>query len=246
MDEKLILVTDDESDIRLLITYNLKKNGFNTIESSCGADAIKMARENHPALIILDLMMSDISGLDVLRILKTSDDTKDIAIIIASAKGQDYDITRGLDLGADDYITKPFSPNVLVSRVKSVLRRYQSDSKSAIKNGDNLLTLTKDNKTITLDSARHTLTYSTNKTSDKTSGALDLSSKEFAIFEYLLKNIGFVFSRQKIIDAVAGGDYTITERTIDVEIFSIRKKFDEVGIKSIIETVRGVGYKINE
>lgn len=242
MDEKLILVTDDESDIRLLITYNLKKHGFNTIEASCGSDAIKMARENHPALIILDLMMSDLSGLDVLRVLKASDDTKNIAIIIASAKGQDYDVTRGLDLGADDYITKPFSPAVLVSRVKSVLRRYTNSAP----NDSNLQKIVKDDAQIILDGARHILRYNVNNKSGATSGTLNLSATEFAIFEYLLKNRGYVFSRQKIIDAVQGSDYSVTQRTIDVEVFSIRKKLEEVGITDIIETVRGVGYKIAE
>lgn len=242
MERKTILVVDDEKDIRLLISYNLMKHDFLTEEAATGSEALKLAREKKFDLIILDLMMDDLSGLDVLRVLKTDDATKDIPVIIESAKTQDYDITKGLDLGGDDYITKPFSPAVLCARVKSVLRRYEKSKKSE---KDNCLTTGTDKNFLTLNSAQHKITYEMTKDDgERQKGQLDLSATEFSIIEFLLKNKGFVFKRGQILDAVRGEGYAATERTIDVEICSIRRKLEDAGIFNMIETVRGVGYKI--
>lgn len=225
-----ILVVDDEDDIRSLICLTVKKAGFETVEAETALLAVDLARAEQPDLVILDLMLPDMNGLDVCRILKGSDETKNIPIIMVTAKIKDSDVVKGLELGADDYITKPFSLNVLVSRIKSVLRRCE---------------ITKENDraeitvgSLKIDTKKHEITVK--------GKAVDVSATEFSIIELLSRNAGQVFSRKRIISDIKGADYPVTDRSIDVQVLDIRRKFEAVGLTDIIQTVRGVGYKVCE
>lgn len=225
-----ILVVDDEDDIRSLICLTVKKAGFETVEAETALLAVDLARAEQPDLVILDLMLPDMNGLDVCRILKGSDETKNIPIIMVTAKIKDSDVVKGLELGADDYITKPFSLNVLVSRIKSVLRRCEmtkANDKSEITVGN-----------LKIDTKKHEITVK--------GKAVDVSATEFSIIELLSRNAGQVFSRKRIISDIKGEDYPVTDRSIDVQVLDIRRKFETAGLTDIIQTVRGVGYKVCE
>ncbi len=221
-----ILVIEDEHDIRELISYNLEIEGYNVIKAPCGNEGIELARKKEPDLVLLDIMLPDIDGLNVCRVLKREDSTKNIPIIMLTAKSEDSDVISGLELGAEDYITKPFSPRVLLARLRAVLRRNSN---------------TEENETmdirihnIRINIKRHEVTVNEE--------SINLSATEFAILYHLASNPGWVFSRNQIIDAVRGQNYPVTERSVDVQILGIRKKLGSQG--RFIETVRGVGYRI--
>lgn len=237
MDEKkLILVVDDEEDIRLLISYNLKSAGYEVLEAATGADAIMLIREKRPNLVLLDLMLGDISGLDISRIIKADSEVKRIPIIMITARTQERDIVKGLDLGADDYITKPFSIPILLSRVRSVLRRYEVNASSLQEKDKDKSVLCSGE--VRLDIERHEV-----KIKEK---EVDFSATEFKILEVLIRNKGAVLSRGKIIELTKGEDYPVTERAIDVQVLSIRNKLKDAGADSLIETIRGVGYRVKD
>lgn len=222
-----ILVVDDEEDILELVRYNLSKSGYQATCVTSGEDALNLAGSKMPALIILDLMLPGIEGLDVCRLLKNNPATQHIPIVMLTAKGEEPDIVAGLELGADDYITKPFSPRVLVARVKAVLRRKKAaaDEDIAIKVRD-----------ITIDSRRHEVAVK--------GKPVELTHTEFSILNLLARRPGWVFTRNQIIDAVRGGDYAVTERSVDVQVVGLRKKLGHCG--EYIETVRGVGYRFKD
>ncbi len=224
---KLILVVDDEEDIRELVRYNLNKLEFETLGAETGEAALTLAREKSPVLIVLDLMLPGVDGLDVCRILKNDARTEDICIIMLTAKGEESDIVRGLEIGADDYITKPFSPAILTARVKANIRRT-TGSRSL----DGLLEYTdllihKGRREVLVSGAKITLTNS-----------------EFRILYFLASNPNWVFTRAQIIEAVKGDNYPVTERTVDFQIVGLRKKMGKQG--DVIRTVRGVGYRFTE
>lgn len=233
-----ILIVDDEEPIRELIKYNIEKAGFITITAENGISALSLARQELPDVIILDLMLPDMSGLDVCRVLKNDKALAAIPIVMVTAKTEDSDIVAGLELGADDYITKPFSPKVLIARIQSVLRR--------VKNMNN----TNNGESATGEIAIHNLRINSLKHQVTSSGvAVQLSSTEFAILEHLARHAGQVFSRQQIINAVKGESYPVTERSIDVQVLNIRHKIGDTagGEKpSLIETIRGIGYRMRE
>lgn len=233
-----ILIVDDEEPIRELIKYNIEKAGFITIAAENGISALSLARQELPDAIILDLMLPDMSGLDVCRVLKNDKALAAIPIVMVTAKTEDSDIVAGLELGADDYITKPFSPKVLIARIQSVLRR--------VKNMNN----TNNGESATGEIAIHNLRINSLKHQVTSSGvAVQLSSTEFAILEHLARHAGQVFSRQQIINAVKGESYPVTERSIDVQVLNIRHKIGDTagGEKpSLIETIRGIGYRMRE
>jgi two-component system phosphate regulon response regulator PhoB len=221
-----ILVIEDEHDIRELISYNLENAGYEVLKSSAGNPGIETAKKEIPDLILLDIMLPDIDGLDVCRRLKRDDKTRDIPVIMLTAKSEDSDVISGLEIGAEDYITKPFSPRVLAARIRAVLRRNSEaadDSQQVISIHD-----------IQIDIKKH----------EVTSGGeiVHLSATEFAILCTLAANPGWVYSRNQIIDAVRGQNYPVTERSVDVQILGIRKKLGQQGRH--VETVRGVGYRI--
>ena len=236
-----ILVVDDELPIIELIQYNLKKEGFTVLTAENGAQALELARSENPHLIILDLMLPDMGGFDICRILRNDTSTARIPIIMATAKTSDSDIVSGLELGADDYITKPFSPKVLVARVKSVLRRFQEQPEQVT------ATVQKTDGTVSI----HGLQIIPHKFEVTLNGSpIIFSATEFSILLHLARPPGQVFSRIQIINDIKGSSYPVTERSIDVQILSIRKKLaesaDSPAFANMIETVRGVGYRFVE
>jgi two-component system phosphate regulon response regulator PhoB len=223
-----VLVVDDERDILELIRYNLEKEDFHVRTVGTGEDALRLAREIEPDLIILDIMLSGINGTEVCKRLKAAGETRNIPVLMLTAKSASSDVVNGLELGADDYVTKPFIPSVLLARVRAVLRRAErSERESAaparIRVHD-----------ILIDVSRHEVSAGDTP--------VPLSATEFAILEFLARNPGWVFSRNRIIDAVRGEDYPVTERSVDVQILGLRKKLGDHG--KHIETVRGVGYRL--
>lgn len=223
----LILVVDDEEDIRDLVLYNLNKAGFDTFGAATGERAIELSREEHPALIVLDLMLPGIDGLDVCRILKSDARTEDICIIMLTAKGEETDIVRGLEIGADDYITKPFSPSILTARVKANIRRITGS-----KGGDGVLEY------------GHLFIHKGRREVLVSGKPLTLTNSEFQILYFLASNPNWVFTRAQIIDEVKGDNYPVTDRSVDFQIVGLRKKLGPVG--DAIKTVRGVGYRFME
>ena len=226
-----ILIVDDEEDLRELVQYNLKKAGYQTVLACDGLEALDvLEKDNQIDLILLDLMMPKMGGLEVCRVLKFREACKHIPILMLTAKGEESDIVLGLELGADDYMTKPFSNRVLVARIKTILRRSlvvaeENLESSGFVRGDlelNLLT-----RTITIKGEKVKTTFN-----------------EFEIVKLLAKNPGWVKSRNQIIKAVHGEGYPVTDRAIDVQIVGLRKKLKALG--SHIETVRGVGYRFKE
>ncbi len=222
-----ILIVDDEIDILELVEFNLLKQGYRTLTAQNGEDALRLTRQKKPDAIILDLMLPGISGLEVCRTLKSDSATKDIPIIMLTARGEEEDIVKGLEMGADDYVTKPFSPKILVARLKSVLRRNdrQKSSGEIIEYQD-----------IRLDSGRRKVFYKEKE--------IELTYTEFELLYFLMTHPGWVFTRNEIVDSVHGDNYPVTARSVDVQIVGLRKKLGPAG--KMIETVRGVGYRMKE
>ncbi len=225
-----ILVIDDEKDICNLITMTLNTSGFSNIRSvNDGADAVKIANEWQPDLILLDLMLPKVDGLTVCRTLKSSKDTSNIPIIMITAKNEESDIVLGLELGADDYITKPFSLKVLVARVRTQLRSVSKPEKSL--QNENVLTYK--NLFLNLDQ----------RSAEIDQNSIKLTYTEFEILALFIKNPGRVFTRNQLILALRGNDgFDVCERAVDVQILNLRKKLGSLG--SEIETIRGIGYRI--
>lgn len=228
MKEK-ILVVDDEQDILNLVEYNLKKEGYKVSCVQTGEEALESAKSKLPDLIVLDLMLPGVDGIDVCKTLKQDSKTAHIPIIMLTAKGEESDIVTGLEIGADDYITKPFSPRVLAARIKTGLRR---EKKKVVTNDQQTLNI----HNITIDPGRHKV-YLEGK-------ELDLTYSEFRLLQTFAQRPGWVFSRYQIVDALRGDDYPVTERAVDVQIVGLRKKLGKYG--KMIETVRGVGYRFSE
>jgi len=227
MAKQMILIVDDEEDVLELVRYNLDKEGYKTATASSGEEALAKAKAKLPDLVILDLMLPGIDGLEVCKRLKTDVKTQTIPIIMLTAKGEEVDIVTGLELGADDYVTKPFSPKILVARVRRSLQR----------------TVTRDSKKVpvkihelTIDPARRQVLV--------TDKPVDLTLTEFNVLYVLAKRPGMVFTRYQIVDAVHGEDYLVTDRAVDVQMVGLRKKLGHCG--QYIETVRGVGYRFKE
>lgn len=228
MAHERILVVDDEEDILELVRYNLVCGGYDVTGVTTGEDALKVARSKFPDLILLDLMLPGIDGLEVCNILKREPKTSYIPIVMLTAKGEEADIVTGLELGADDYITKPFSPRVLVARIKAVLRRK---SKAPI-NKSAVIKM----KDLVIHPGRHEVLVK--------GKPIELTSTEFRLLHYLARRPGWVFTRQQIIGAARGEDYPVTDRSVDVHIVGLRKKLGPLG--KYLETVRGVGYRFKE
>ena len=226
MANERILVVDDEEDLLELVRYNLGNYGYKVDCVTSGEDALEKIKSIPPGLILLDLMLPGIDGLDVCRIVKNDSNTSHIPIIMLTAKGEEADIVTGLELGADDYITKPFSPRVLIARIKSVLRRGREIDKATVYTRHDI-----------------TLNLATHKVQAKNK-IVNLTATEFNILLLLLRRPGWVFTRNQIIDSTKGDDYPVTDRSIDVQIVGLRKKLGSCG--KYIETVRGVGYRMKE
>ena len=228
-----ILVVDDEPDILNLLEYNLKKAGYRVFLAKDGPLAIEAAGGKGPDLIILDIMLPDMDGLEVLRRLKASEATRDIPVIMLTAKGEEVDRVVGFELGAEDYITKPFSPRELLLRVRAVLKRAsEAPARRRAKEEKEVVT----HKGLTVDSPRHKVTL------DGT--VIRLSSTEFSLLKELINAKGRVFTRETLLDRVWGRDCHVTDRTVDTHVRRLREKMKGAG--SLIETVRGVGYRFKD
>lgn len=225
-----ILVVDDEPDILDLVKYNLDKEGYDVSSVMSGEEALQITQKIHPDLILLDLMLPGLDGLEVCKILKKEPDTSEIPIIMLTAKGEESDIVAGLEIGADDYISKPFSPKVLIARVRAMMRRKKQAAKSDAEKRFIRI------HEFAIDPGRHIVTFRDEPVS--------LTYTEFRLLQILADRPGWVFTRFQIVDALRGEDYPVTERSVDVQIVGLRKKLGDGG--RYIETVRGVGYRFRE
>lgn len=223
-----ILVIEDETDIRELIHFHLFKENYEVVLAGDGEEGLNKAIETNPDLILLDLMLPKLDGISVCGRLRGNESTQEIPVVMLTAKGSEEDIVRGLEVGADDYITKPFSPKVLLARVKAVLRR----KRELIESGTDLLEL-------------HGIKMDLSKRKVYVQGVeLQLTFTEFQILHLLMNKAGWVFSRSQIVDSVRGDNHAITDRSVDVQVVGIRRKLGQKG--KLIETVRGVGYRFKD
>ena len=222
-----ILAVDDEEDVLELVRYNFNKEGYKVETAITGEEAIKKAKASPPNAILLDRMLPGIDGIEVCRQLKADSKTSSIPVIMLTAKGEDSDVVSGLEVGADDYVTKPFSPKVLIARVRRLLHRQTAaqQENTPVKIHE-----------ISIDPARYEVLVK-NK-------PVELTFTEFMILYTLAKRPGLVLSRYNIVDAIRGSNYVVTDRAVDVQIVSLRRKLGACG--KYIETVRGVGYRFRD
>ncbi len=228
MDKRKIIVIEDDHSINELIRYNLEREGFEAEGVANGLDAVLMVEQRLPALVLLDIMLPGLDGFEVCRRLKNNAKTAAVPVIMITARGSETDVVRGLQLGAEDYVVKPFSPKVLVARVRAVLRRTVS---AAINTGDR--------RTIgelVLDTVKHKLSFQ--------GQLIEVTALEFALVEFLSRSLGRVYTREQILDNVWKEGRFIVDRAVDVHIRNLRKKLG--GAQDYIETVRGVGYRFRE
>ena len=234
MVKQKILVIEDETNIQELIKYNLEKNGYKVVVSDNGIDGLEEAIANVPDLILLDLMLPGMDGLEVCKRLRMDKRTKKVPIFMLTAKSEELDKVLGLELGADDYITKPFSIKELIARIRAAMRRI-SDDRNEEADGKESSTILKV-RDIEIDSEK----YEVRKNSEK----LVLTLKEFELLKMLIENKGKVLTRDFLLDKIWGYDYAGETRTVDVHIRHVRQKInDEEGSNQLIETIRGVGYR---
>ncbi len=223
-----ILVVDDEEDIQELVEYNLAKNGYQVTCVASGEAALKAVRGRTPDLIVLDLMLPGTDGLEVCRELKGDPRTANVPIVMLTAKGEEADVVSGLELGADDYVPKPFSPRVLLARIRAVMRRradQPTDQTDVLQVGD-----------LSIHPGRHEVAVKGKVT--------ELTHTEFRILHLLARKPGWVFTRSQIVNEAQGHDVIVTDRSVDVHIVAIRRKLGPLGRS--IETVRGVGYRLKD
>ena len=223
-----ILVVEDEPDILEVIRYNLGKEGFRVSGTDRGEAALETAFEEPPDLVILDLMLPGMNGLDVCRALRADPRTAAVPIVMLTARTEEADIVTGLELGADDYVTKPFSPRVLLARLRAVLRRKRA---SRTPEAETLHV-----RDLVISPQRHEVRYR--------GTPIDLTATEFKLLHFLARHPGWVFTRDQIVDRVRGEDYAVTDRSVDVQVVGLRRKLGEAA--AFIETVRGVGYRFKE
>lgn len=229
--DTMILLVEDEQDLLELLRYNLAREGFQVETAMTGEAGLKKVRElgSNVDLVLLDLMLPGIDGLEVCRTLKSREFTQGIPVIMLTAKGEEADIVKGLEVGADDYITKPFSPRVLMARITAVLRRADRDQ---AKGPSTVLEVGQ----VTLDLERHEVTSK--------GEPVELTATEFKLLSLLASKAGRVFTRQQIIESIHEGYAAVTDRSVDVQVVSLRRKLGEAGRN--IETVRGVGYRFKD
>lgn len=229
MSSEKIMVIEDEPDIVEVITYNLSREGYEVLSATNGEEGLRRVREETPDLVLLDLMLPGIDGVELCRELKSEPKTRGVPIIMVTAKGDESDVVLGLGVGADDYIKKPFSPKELVARVRAVLRRAplrHEDSKNL------RITL----QGVVIDRGRHEVSVD--------GGRVEFTPTEFRLLSALASRPGWVFERSALLDQVVGPDTVVIDRSIDVHVNAIRKKLG--AHRDLIRTVRGVGYKFDD
>ncbi len=230
MGKERILIIEDEDDILAMIHFNLVKAGYRVECASTGEDGYAMVRDTRPDLVLLDLMLPGMDGTEVCQRMRRSPDMSDIPIIMLTAKGEEHDVIKGLELGADDYVPKPFSPQVLLARIQAVLRRRSKAETD--KNQDQPIRV-------------HELYIHPGRNKVEAAGEnVDLTFTEFQLLRLLAGRPGWVFTRSQIVDAIHGEGYAVTDRAVDVQVVGLRRKLGECG--KYIETVRGVGYRFHE
>lgn len=235
---KRILTVDDEVNILELLKYNLEKNGFQVIQAASGEEALSLLEENDVDMILLDLMLPGIDGLEVLKTIRTKDKWMKLPVIMLTAKSEEIDKVIGLEMGADDYLSKPFGVHELLARIKAVSRRFE-DNTSKVNGVNN----NKDEKIIIDDLVINKTTYEATRNGQ----VIELSLKEFELLYLLAKNRGRVFDREYLLEKIWGYDYFGESRTVDVHIRNIRKKIEEDDSNPVyIKTVRGIGYKFSK
>jgi two-component system alkaline phosphatase synthesis response regulator PhoP len=228
MARETILIIEDEPDLAELVAFNLRKEGFEVVVARTGEDGLKLAVSKNPSVVLLDLMLPGLSGLDVCRMLRSDEKTHHLPIIMMTARSEEIDVVTGLEIGADDYITKPFSQRILAARVRATLRRRR--------NQDTADAETVEVDKLKIDLIRHQVSLSGEQ--------VDLTPTEFELLLTLAHRPGWVFTRSQLIDSLRDGQQVITDRAIDVQVANLRKKLGDGG--EMIETVRGVGYRLRE
>ncbi|MDR2029355.1 MAG: response regulator transcription factor [Treponema sp.] len=223
-----ILIIEDDPDIRELLSFAMEKEGWKLFMAKSGEEGLQLLHREGADCIILDIMLPGMDGFKVLKKLKGDEPGRDIPVIMTTAKGEEADIVAGLELGADDYVVKPYSPKVLIARIRAALRRTEEapqEERTRWRQGR-----------LFLDAERHEVFCDEQR--------LELSATEFALLQHFLSNPGRVFSRNQIISGIRGPDYPVTDRSVDVQVLALRKKLGAAGDQ--IETIRGVGYRFKE
>ena len=228
MKRKTIIVVEDEPDLVDVVTYNLQREGYLVLTAQRGDEGLNLIRSERPDLVLLDLMLPGMDGLSICRQMKSDSSLREIPIIIASAKGEESDVVIGLELGADDYLAKPFSPRELLARIKAVLRRGAATGDAAT---DRILI-----RDLIIDSGKHEV-----KIEDD---VVSLTSTEFKLLNHLASHRGRAFSREQLLNRVVGMGVVVVDRNIDVHIRAVRKKLGNHS--DMIQTIRGVGYRFVE
>lgn len=228
MARESVLIIEDEEDIQELVNYSLSKEGYQTTAVTSGEEGLRSAKSKQPNLIVLDLMLPGMDGLEICRLLKNDPKTQHIPIVMLTAKGEESDVVTGLELGADDYITKPFSPKVLVARIRTILRRKVKNEAS----GESVLTIHE----MTIHPGRHEIVVKGKQ--------IELTLTEFNILHLLARRPGWVYTRYQIVNEIRGDEVLVTDRAVDVQIVGLRRKLGTLG--KYVETVRGVGYRFKE
>jgi two-component system phosphate regulon response regulator PhoB len=231
--ESLLLIVEDEIEIVELIEFHARRDGFETKVAHSGRSALEVIPRDKPDLVILDLMLPDIDGLEVLRRLRRSEESANLPILIVTSKGDESDVVAGIELGADDYVTKPFSPRILMARIKNIIRRSDHEAATGKEDPERLSLC---GGKIVIDPARHMVT--------RDGMPIELTLTEFGMLQYLAARPGFVRTREQIISAVHGKSTVLSSRTVDVHVTALRRKLGVYGEQ--VETVRGVGYRFAE
>jgi len=224
-----VLIVEDEPDLREILRYNLEREGFKVIESEDGEAGLALLRKHLPKIVLLDIMLPGMDGVEICRSIKYDPQTRSIPVIMVTARGDESDIVLGLGVGADDYIIKPFSPRELVARIKAVLRRAKVRHESS---ADERIVRDR----LVIDPPRHELRVDGKK--------IDLTPTEFRLISVLASRPGRVFTRDQLITRVLGDEVVVTERNVDVHVRSVRKKLGEA--RELVETIRGIGYRFRE
>jgi two-component system, OmpR family, alkaline phosphatase synthesis response regulator PhoP len=228
MARERILVVEDEDDIQELVEYTLTKEGYAVEMAGSGEDALQAVKRQAPDCLVLDLMLPGIGGLEVCKQIRNNPQTAQVPIVMLTARSEESDVIIGLELGADDYVTKPFSPKVLVARVRACMRRKRSEvpsDRARVQMGE-----------LMLDPVKHEVLVA--------GEPVDLTATEFGVLHFLSRKPGWVFTRQQIVDAVKGEDYAVTDRSVDVQMVGLRRKLGVCA--EYIETIRGIGYRFKE
>jgi two-component system phosphate regulon response regulator PhoB len=223
----VILIIEDDPDIQELLSFAMEKEGWKLFMAANGEEGLRLLRQEGANCIILDIMLPGMDGFKILKKIKNDEQVRDIPVIMTTAKGEEADIVAGLELGADDYVVKPYSPKVLIARIRAALRRTEEtpnprEEQSRWRQGR-----------LSLDADRHEAFYDEQR--------LELSATEFSLLRHFLSNPDRVFSRNQIISGIRGPDYPVTDRSVDVQVLALRKKLGAAG--DLIETIRGVGYR---